>query len=124
MHLLMITYQLQGISEADYLAQSKEDTAFLDFLATFPGFYSKVWLADAATNTYGGVYLWKDREAMEAFIHSDIIKAVAADILDVLVVVVRKVDRCHDESHYHVSGEGGGCPGGSFLVTSRSASTL
>jgi|SRR5215831_11072210 len=79
MHLLLITYQLQGMSEADYLAQSKEDAAFLDFLATFPGFYSKVWLADAATNTYGGVYLWKDREAMEAFLHSDIVKALAAD---------------------------------------------
>ena len=31
------------------------------------------------SNTYGGVYLWKDREAMEAFIHSDIVKAIAAD---------------------------------------------
>jgi membrane-associated PAP2 superfamily phosphatase len=76
MHLLMITYQLQGISEADYLAQNKEDALFL---ATYRGLHSKVWLADAATNTYGGVYLWKDREAMEAFLHSDIVKAVAAD---------------------------------------------
>ena len=76
MHLLMITYQLQGISEADYLAQNKQDALLL---ATFPGLYSKVWLADAVTNTYGGVYLWKDREAMEAFLHSDIVKAVAAD---------------------------------------------
>ncbi len=76
MHLLMITYQLQGISEADYLAQNKQDAAFL---ATFPGLYSKVWLADAPSNTYGGVYLWNDREAMEAFLHSDIVKAVAAD---------------------------------------------
>ena len=79
MHLLMITYQLQGLSEADYLVQNKEDVAFQDFLATFPGFYSKVWLADTATNTYGGVYLWKDREAMEAFLHSDIINGLADD---------------------------------------------
>jgi antibiotic biosynthesis monooxygenase (ABM) superfamily enzyme len=76
MHLLMITYQLQGITEADYLAQNREDALLL---ATFPGLSSKVWLADAATNTYGGVYLWQDREAMEAFLHSDIVKAVAAD---------------------------------------------
>ena len=75
MHMLIITFQLKGISEADYLTQSKEEAPML---AAFPGLHSKVWLADSATNTYGGVYLWKDRQAMEAFTHSDIVKAVAA----------------------------------------------
>ena len=75
MHLLMITFQLNGISEADYLARNKEDATLL---ARFPGLYSKVQLADAAANTYGGMYLWKDERAMEAFAHSDIVKAIAA----------------------------------------------
>lgn len=75
MHLLMITFQLKGISEADYLAQSREDASLL---AGFPGFHSKAWLTDAASNTYGGMYLWKDELAMEAFAHSDIVKGIAA----------------------------------------------
>jgi hypothetical protein len=52
MHMLIITFQLKGISEADYLTQSKEEAPML---AAFPGLHSKVWLADSATNTYGGV---------------------------------------------------------------------
>jgi hypothetical protein len=31
-------------------------------IAEVPGLISKTWLADAASNTYGGVYLW-DTEA-------------------------------------------------------------
>ena len=32
-----------------------------------PGLLSKHWPADEETNTYGGVYVWRDREAMEAY---------------------------------------------------------
>jgi len=35
--------------------------------ATMPGLISKVWLADPATNTYGGVYTWRDRRSYEDF---------------------------------------------------------
>ena len=31
------------------------------------GLVSKVWLANAATNTYGGVYTWRDRAALERY---------------------------------------------------------
>ena len=37
------------------------------------------WLANERTNTYGGVYTWVDRAAMEAYLHSDIFIAVSAD---------------------------------------------
>ncbi len=38
-----------------------------------------MWLADESANTYGGVYSWKDREAMEAFTKSDVFNAVATN---------------------------------------------
>jgi len=41
--------------------------------------FSMAWLADEETNTYGGVYIWVDRGAMEAYLRSDIFNAVAAD---------------------------------------------
>jgi hypothetical protein len=37
---------------------------------------AKVWLADSATNTYGGVYIWEDRPAMENYARSDLFKTV------------------------------------------------
>ena len=30
-----------------------------------PGLVAKYWLADPETNTYGGVYLWESREALD-----------------------------------------------------------
>ena len=44
-----------------------------------PGLISKVWLADEASNTYGGVYTWVDRQAMDAFARSDFFKAFATN---------------------------------------------
>jgi hypothetical protein len=47
-------------------------------LANVKGLISKVWLADEAKNTFGGFYLWESKEAMEAFMHSDLVKAVVS----------------------------------------------
>lgn len=41
-----------------------------------PGLVSKTWLANEDTNTYGGVYVWQDREAMEAYRENDIYKGM------------------------------------------------
>ena len=76
MHAQLITYQLKDISQADYLKQMVEPDA--PVLAKVPGLISKVWLADEAKNTFGGFYLWKDKPAMEAFMQSDLVKAVVS----------------------------------------------
>jgi hypothetical protein len=47
-------------------------------IAKVPGLISKIWLTDEAKNTFGGFYLWKDRTAMEDFMHSDLVKAVVS----------------------------------------------
>jgi hypothetical protein len=76
MQAQLITYQLRDISQADYLKQMVEPDA--PVLAKVPGLISKVWLADESQNTFGGFYLWETREAMDAFMHSDLVKAVVS----------------------------------------------
>ena len=41
-----------------------------------PGMYAKFWLSDSATNSYGGVYIWDDRAAMDDYARSDLFKSV------------------------------------------------
>ena len=48
-------------------------------LAKTPGLISKVWLADAPANTYGGVYTFRDRSAFRAFAESDFVKALLSN---------------------------------------------
>ena len=76
MHIQIITFSLKGISEEDYakLAESAAPT-----FAAMPGLVSKAWLANSETNTYGGAYVWQDREAMEAYAETDIFKAMATN---------------------------------------------
>jgi len=76
MHAQLISYRLADISQADYLRRMVEPDA--PVLAKVPGLVSKVWLADEAKNTFGGFYLWETKTAMEAFMHSDLVKAVVS----------------------------------------------
>jgi hypothetical protein len=43
-----------------------------------PGLIAKYWLADPATNTYGGVYIWESPEAMAAYLNGEIWAEVSA----------------------------------------------
>jgi len=76
MHAQIITYQLNDISQAEYLKKMVEPDA--PILANVNGLISKVWLADEEKNTFGGFYLWDSKDAMEAFMHSDLVKAVVS----------------------------------------------
>jgi len=76
MHAQIITYQLNDISQAEYLKKMVEPDA--PILANVNGLISKVWLADEEKNTFGGFYLWDSKDAMDAFMHSDLVKAVVS----------------------------------------------
>jgi hypothetical protein len=45
--------------------------------AAVPGLLAKVWLADSSAGVYGGVYLWRDREALVEYTKSDLFNTVA-----------------------------------------------
>ena len=76
MQAQLITYQLKDISQAEYLKQMVEPDA--PILSEVKGLISKVWLANEDKNTYGGFYLWESKEAMETFMHSDLVAAVVS----------------------------------------------
>ena len=76
MHIQIVSFHLQDLSDRDYreVCDSLAPT-----FAALSGLISKTWLADEATNTYGGVYTWLDREAMEAFAGTDLFRGFVAD---------------------------------------------
>jgi len=76
MHIQIINFHLKDVSEADFRALCDE---VAPAFAEVPGLISKVWLANRTTNTYGGVYTWATREAMEEYAKSDLFKAVATN---------------------------------------------
>ncbi|KGO96865.1 hypothetical protein Q767_03980 [Flavobacterium enshiense DK69] len=76
MHAQIITYQLNDISQAEYLKKMVEPDA--PIIAEVKGLISKVWLADIEKNTFGGFYLWENKAAMEDFMNSDMVKAVVS----------------------------------------------
>jgi hypothetical protein len=47
--------------------------------AGLPGLVSKTWLAAPETNTYGGGYRWRSREAMGAYKEGEIYKGMLAN---------------------------------------------
>ena len=75
MYMQVVSFQLKGMSEADFRTLCDQ---LAPQWAAIPGLISKVWLANPATNTYGGVYTWENREAMERFTQSELFAAVAA----------------------------------------------
>ena len=74
MHVLIINFNLDGIDHDQYAASCDE---VAPVFAAIPGLISKQWLADQATNTYGGVYLWKDAQAMRDYKASDVFAGLA-----------------------------------------------
>ena len=76
MIIQIVNFNLNDLSDADYRSACD---GLAPELARVPGLISKVWLADEASNTYGGVLTWVDHQAMDAFARSDFFKAFATN---------------------------------------------
>jgi hypothetical protein len=75
-HIQIVNFKLNGIDEAQYSQMCEEEAAVF---AAIPGLVSKVWLADESTNTYGGIYTWRDRQAMQDYLGSDLFRGITVD---------------------------------------------
>jgi heme-degrading monooxygenase HmoA len=75
-HVQIVNFRLEGIGEEDYRRHCE---AIAPAFANLPGLVSKTWLANPETNTYGGVYVWRSREAMEDYKRTDIYKGMLAN---------------------------------------------
>jgi len=82
MHVQIVTYRVEGVSDADFIEANRE---FAEAMAAVPGLLAKVWLKRPDGEVYGGLYLWRDREAYEAFLTSELWGEVLDDdsMLDV-----------------------------------------
>jgi len=74
MHIQIINFRLKGVSEEDYAGLCDE---LAPSYAAVPGLVRKVWLADSENGVYGGVYVWRDRKAMEEFAQTELFNSVA-----------------------------------------------
>jgi len=84
MHIQVITFKLDGTDGAAYEAHAEENAPVF---AALPGLRSKIWLANQAANTYGGIYTWDDVGAMRAYQGGKIFQGLQANphMIDVAV---------------------------------------
>ena len=76
MHVLIITFKLAGLADADYRQHA---TALAPQFLQVPGLVSKTWLADEASNTYGGVYFFEDAASLQRYLESAIVAGMKAN---------------------------------------------
>ena len=76
MHVLIIDFNLRGIGEEHWLELAE---SVAPAFAAMPGLISKTWLANKETNTYGGVYVWQNGDAMERYKKTDTYKGMLSN---------------------------------------------
>ncbi len=83
MHVQVVTYRVEDVTDADFVEANKD---FAEAMAAVPGLLAKVWLkGPEGEGRYGGLYLWRDREAYDAFLAGELWAEVLNDpaMLDV-----------------------------------------
>lgn len=76
MKFLIITFGLNGIDEEAY--QRMVEPAVPSIIQA-PGMIAKIFLADSASNRYGGAYLFSSRDDIERYLASDLLGTLKAD---------------------------------------------
>jgi heme-degrading monooxygenase HmoA len=76
MHVQVVTYRVTDMTEPEFIEANKE---FAEMMAAVPGLLAKVWLQGTDENVYGGLYLWRDREACEGFLTGELWAEVVKD---------------------------------------------
>jgi hypothetical protein len=74
MYIQIINFRLKGVTEEDYAGLCDN---LAPSYAAVPGLVRKIWLANSDTGTYGGVYVWQNKQAMEEFAATDLYSSVA-----------------------------------------------
>jgi hypothetical protein len=76
MHVQIVNFNLKDMTDAEFRSMANEVASAF---ASVPGLLSKIWLADAGKNTYGGVYIWQDAAAMRTYLASGLGKGVVGN---------------------------------------------
>jgi hypothetical protein len=73
MRIQIINFQLTDLDEKAFYSLCDQ---LAPTFAKVQGLVSKVWLSNPQTNTYGGVYSWRDAGAMQAFLQSELCRSI------------------------------------------------
>jgi hypothetical protein len=76
MYARIITFHLDGPAAAGY---HDHVAAVAPAFTAWPGLVAKVWIADEATATYGGIYLFSDLPAAERSRETDLFRSMATN---------------------------------------------
>jgi hypothetical protein len=68
-HILIVTFELLDRDSGAYQELCEQ---FAPAFAALPGLITKQWLANAETNTYGGVYTFEHEDALKGYLASDL----------------------------------------------------
>jgi Putative mono-oxygenase ydhR len=74
-NILQINYKLNG-SRAEY---ERENLPYAQPIADIPGLRWKVWIINEAQRDAGGIYLFDDEPALQAFLDGPIIAEMKGD---------------------------------------------
>lgn len=75
-HVQVVTFRLNGVTEDQYHTECEAET---DTFASLPGLLAKIWLRDPEAGTYGGIYLWCDRDACNRYAAGEVFDAMRKD---------------------------------------------
>jgi len=75
MHTRFVTFDL-AVPAEDYIRSA---TAVAPAFTAWPGLHGKWWLADEATGTYGGVYLFASRADADRSRDTDVFRGMTAN---------------------------------------------
>lgn len=76
MHVQIATYTIPETTDDEFAEANRE---FASMMAEVPGLLAKIWLKAPDGSEYGGVYLWRDREAYEEFVGGELWASVLGD---------------------------------------------
>ncbi|MGE0540077.1 MAG: YdhR family protein [Dehalococcoidia bacterium] len=76
MQVLIVEFGIVGMSSEELEAGA---TDLASAFAEIPGCIEKTWLTDPSSNTYGGVYKFRDRAALDAYLSSELFDGVKSN---------------------------------------------
>jgi hypothetical protein len=76
MYARIVTFCLDGLTAAEY---QDHVAAVAPAFTTWPGLLAKVWSADDESGTYGGIYLFADRDSADCTRDTDLFRTMATN---------------------------------------------
>jgi hypothetical protein len=75
MEALVVTFKNDASQEQFTAATADHAPLF----AQLDGLLAKIWIADPESGTKGGIYLFADRTALDAYLESDVFQSILAE---------------------------------------------